>query len=223
MVISPFNQKNRRWHFFHSWHFLHPAFCLLLWSSCSGDLDTSNTNTQEGAGGLGNQTTASRDGSGAKGKSDSRADLSAAALADAGIYTGDGKTNSASKTDAAGTPPSTGAYGKVCTDSSQCAHGEICFKKAPDNYHSSEPPAKGLCLKTCRQTNTACQMSSSGFYPCINSSTWDLGAVTVCAIACEAGPPFISPALSNGACPNAAQCNITIVSQGPLIICGPIY
>jgi len=86
------------------------------------------------------------------------------------------------KPDDAAAPP---AYGKICTSSSQCAQGEVCVKLASDGYsRSNPPPPKGLCLKSCTNTNAPCSSSSTHYYPCIGATTWDLGSLKVCAIAC---------------------------------------
>lgn len=83
------------------------------------------------------------------------------------------------------TPPGPSAYGQVCTDTAQCGANELCVKLASDSYSKTgPPPPKGMCLKKCTNTTVPCSSSATHFYPCIGASTWDLGALTVCAIAC---------------------------------------
>ena len=82
-----------------------------------------------------------------------------------------------------GVPPS--VYGKICTAASDCAANELCVKLASDSYSKSNPPPpKGMCLKKCTNTMSVCSSSATHYYPCIGASTWDLGSIKVCAVAC---------------------------------------
>jgi hypothetical protein len=109
-----------------------------------------------------------------------------------------------------------GVYGKICTDSTQCGANELCVKLASDSYSKTgPPPPKGLCLKKCTNTTAPCSSSATHFHPCIGASTWDLGALTVCAIACYTN----FGTAKTYACPPSTYCSRSIGSV--MKVCTP--
>jgi hypothetical protein len=116
-----------------------------------------------------------------------------------------------------GTPPPPPAYGKICTANSECATNEICVKLASDSYpKTNPPPPKGMCLKKCSNPNAPCSSSASHFYPCIGASTWDLGAIQVCAIACSSS---LGGSTKTYPCPTGTYCTRSF--GGMMKICTP--